>query len=269
LRSSVRLPRLALSAAYAASASLSVLLSIAACSDASTTLGITPITGILVRSDALVGASGCGRGANQVFKYAAVVVDADGTAITAGIYDCFADGSFQNLAIGNYTVEIFAYSQAAYDAQAPDVSSAASSTAPDLPRLRKLAASSTTTCRATQQQNIEVLAVCAPLRETSVEIATDAFPTADGVGVTCGKEYLSVVSAQPTLADGSTLPGVSSEVQCPAPVVLRGLPSSAIAVEVDLVFASAVIAHTRCHATPEPRAPGQTTKATCDPVEKR
>ncbi len=262
------------------------LLVLAACSGTATTTGITPITGILIRSDALVGARGCGVSPTQVFKYAAVVVDANGAAITAGTYDCFADGSFQNLAIGNYTVEIFAFTKAAYDAQASDILSAASSTLPDLPRLRRLAASSTTSCRATQQQNIEVLAVCDPLRETSVELATDAFPTADGVGVTCKKEYLTVVAARPTLADGTTfagtfgdgrdggvaasdsgLQGDTREVTCPTSILFRGVPgSAAISVEVDLVFASAVIAHARCHAT---AAPGQTTKATCDPVERR
>jgi hypothetical protein len=264
------------------------VIGLAACSGTAATTGISPITGILIRSDALVGARGCGRGPSQVFKYAAVVVDTNGAAITAGTYDCFADGSFQNLAIGNYTVEIFAFSQAAYDAQSPDILSAASSTSPDLPRLRRLAASATTSCRATQQQNIEVLAVCDPLRETSVELATDAFPTADGVGVTCKKEYLTVVAARPTLADGTTFAGTfgestgqdggavqsdsgtqgdTREVECPTSILLRGVPGSAtIAVEVDLVFASAVIAHTRCHAT---AAPGQTTKATCDPVERR
>jgi hypothetical protein len=255
------------------------LLGLPACGGTTTTTGISPITGILIRSDALVGARGCGRGPTQVFKYAAVVVDGNGSAITAGTYDCFADGSFQNLAIGSYTVEIFAFSQAAYDAQSSDILSAASSTAPDLPRLRRLSASSTTSCRATQQQNIEVLAVCDPLRETAVEIATDTFPTADGVGVMCKQDYLNVVVARPTLADGSTLPGsfgdtvdggetrTTREVECPASIVLRGIPAGAtITAEVDLVFAAVVIAHTRCHAT---AASGQTTKATCDPVERR
>jgi hypothetical protein len=257
----------------------SVSVCLAACSDTAAVTGISPITGILIRSDALVGVRGCGLGSNQVFKYSAVVVDPNGSAITAGTYDCFADGSFQNLAIGSYTVEIFAFNKSAYDAQAAEILAAATSNGPDLGRLRKLAATSTTTCRATQQQNIEVLAVCDPLRETSIEIATDAFPAPEGATFTCNKEYLSVVTARPTLDDGSRLPGDfstavdggapsdSRQVDCPASIVFHGVPgSAAILVEVDLVFASAIVAHTRCRAT---AAPGQTTKATCDPVERR
>jgi len=80
---------------------------VVACSGSGSTAGIPPITGIVVRAETLTAGRGCGTGPTQLFKYAAVVYGSTGgdpndegtyrAPVTAGVYDCFADGTFVEL----------------------------------------------------------------------------------------------------------------------------------------------------------------------------
>jgi hypothetical protein len=141
---------------------------------------ITPITGIAIRAETLEAGYGCGTLPSQIYKYAAVVsyaVDAgpacteagDATLFT-GLFDCFADGVFPNLpacSTGSqaFQLNVYAYNQAAY--AAADTNGQLESEVTGNPgafaNLVSQTATWTTTCAATQQSNVEVLAVCAPL----------------------------------------------------------------------------------------------------------
>ncbi len=141
---------------------------------------ITPITGIAIRADSLVAGFGCGTAPGQIYKYAAVVtyaVDAGpvcaeaGTAdVFTGLFDCYADGVFPNLpacSTGSqaFQLDVYAYNQATY--AAADTNGQLESEALNNPaafaQLVAATATWTTTCEATQQANVEILAVCAPL----------------------------------------------------------------------------------------------------------
>jgi hypothetical protein len=157
--------------------------------------GITPITGIAIRADSLEAGFGCGTAPSQIYKYAAVVtyaVDAGpvcseaGTAsVITGLFDCFADGVFPNLPAcstgsQSFQLNVYAYNQATY--AAVDTGSVLENDVVGNPiAFAQLVASTatwTTTCEATQQANVEVLAVCAPL------VANPSFvpPPDDGGG---------------------------------------------------------------------------------------
>ncbi len=183
------------------SATLIALVAIVvACSGSSSTSGIPPITGIVVRAETLTTGRGCGPGPTQLFKYAAVVYSFNtdtkkfDQVVTGGLYDCFADGTFVELKpvdpAGGFTfeLEVFGFTQAAYAAQKPVIDAAGS----DAVKLRAASPTWTTTCTATQQQDVQSLAVCAPLVEVNppeaqIVLATGAFPRADGGTATCGR----------------------------------------------------------------------------------
>jgi hypothetical protein len=174
---------------------------LASCSNTTTTTAYTPITGILIDSQALVAGLGCGMGDNQVFRYAAAVsfasaqdggedggqsgsegeeagalVEQNDVPLT-NIFDCFVDGVFENLPTSDagsltFTVAIYAYNQKQYDAvglpaslgcpPTPDGGLCTSGTVP-LTTDQKKMAPWTTTCTATQQSGTPVIAVCGPL----------------------------------------------------------------------------------------------------------
>jgi hypothetical protein len=181
----------------------------AACATSTTTTGYTPITGILIRSSALVAGFGCGTGPEQVYRYAATVqyettvgdagdagdaapqVETNGRHWT-NIFDCFADGVFENLPSSStgsvsFNVAIAAYDKASYDKTTlpsdlgcpPGLAAAAvcQSVPQTIPAADTAKAPWTTTCSATQQQGIPVLAVCLPLRESKTSAEAGA---ADG-----------------------------------------------------------------------------------------
>jgi hypothetical protein len=180
-----------------------------ACTTTTTTTTFTPITGIEIRSAALVAGFGCGTGSQQVFRYAAAVSFAGGTEAGAlveqsgvpltNIFDCFADGVFENLPSSDagsltFNVTVFAYNEAAYvGAGLPD--DLGCPPTPDggalqcnpasrpLTAAQEAAATWTTLCTATQQSGTPVIAVCGPLLSTSAapDASTDA--TADGPAV--------------------------------------------------------------------------------------
>ena len=165
---------------------------LAACTSSTTPTTFTPITGIEIASAALVAGFGCGMGPGQVYRYAAVVtyqnglgageagapVTQSGVPLT-NVFDCFADGVFENLPSSDagsltFKVAIFAYSFNDYGAAGlpasvgcppvPDAGNCTPSSQPVTPGQERLA-TLTTTCTATQQAGTPVIAVCLPLVE--------------------------------------------------------------------------------------------------------
>ncbi|MEO6420425.1 MAG: hypothetical protein ABIP39_13495 [Polyangiaceae bacterium] len=199
---------------------------LAACDTTAVAPTISPVTGIIIRSEQLVVGKGCGLGATQVFKYAAIVINSDGVPVAGSTYDCFADGTFVNLAAtdgGNFSfdVKVAAFNAAAYDAQAAAIEDAAGRA--DVAALASLKATWTTDCTASQQQDIEVLAVCAPLAvpgagtpsTAAIRLPTDFFVVSDGGVVECGTydTVSAVANFNGTMLDAGT-------VSCPSPLVL-------------------------------------------------
>jgi hypothetical protein len=251
-----------------------------ACSGTTSTAGTyTPITGVLVRSDALVSGIGCGTRSDQVFKYAAVVL-LDGQTLNVGgtgvgvLSDCFADAKFANLPARPdgtlaVTVQIYGFSQQSYLAQQAKGLDLAVT---DWTKLQTFQPTYKTSCEATQQQNVEVLAVCNPLRSggpATVRIDTTQFARASGDPLLCKdaagkpKDYTTV---QAFYSVGGTA-GELSHVDCPAPIVVS--PAAAPAtytLDLQLVDPTGVkvVGTARCHAT---TIPGLETTATCDPAE--
>jgi hypothetical protein len=161
------------------------------CPSSATTTGYTPITGIVIRSSALVAGYGCGTGPGQVYRYAAIVYFAtEGGAqatLVANVFDCFTDGVFENLPVADgggqdFIVSIRAYNFASFPAelQCPAGGPCA---AQDPMTLQADAARATwaTTCAATQQQGIPVLAVCQPLapQDAGADAASDSMATVE------------------------------------------------------------------------------------------
>ena len=151
-----------------------------ACASSSPTTGITPITGVVIRSESLIVGHGCGRAPAQVFKYLAVVSNVDPSFPQGGspprsyaqVFDCFADGVFVNLIAApsgslSFNVDIFLYDADDYSAHSSEIQAiqqAAPQINPDSGTIPNPPPSTwTTTCTAKQQQNVVVLAVCRPL----------------------------------------------------------------------------------------------------------
>jgi hypothetical protein len=218
------------------SLAMSVSVGVAACGTTGSADTIQPITGVTVRAETLIAGRGCGIEATQLFKYA-VVVYARGEFAAANIYDCFTDGTFVELpdiGVSRYTMEVFAYSRAAYVASGSnaidalmgrlngnqaalraDAGGAAQreAIAADLRVLRSTKPTYSTTCSAEQLGLVQTLAVCQPLQLGSAGIGAPTgvaaavlslgtFPSTDvndaGVVtagvVTCDDEYVTVRS---------------------------------------------------------------------------
>lgn len=155
-----------------------------ACTDTTATesVGYAPVTGIVVRSESAVGDLGCGPGASQVFKYAAVLrgptdlgVGADAGAdaglptpdrlIAIGIYDCFSDGLFNELATdASYGVDLYGFSKPSWDQNGAAIGSLAgaapASAAEASTKLLELKPISKTSCSAVQRTGIQTVASC-------------------------------------------------------------------------------------------------------------
>ncbi len=162
--------------AFALALTLGGVPSVLACGDTAATTTFTPQTGIVVRSESLTSGIGCGTGSTQIFKYVAVAVDASHQAATAGVYDCFADAVLVNLKPTqidtgfslDYTVYVYAFNQAAYTASQVTAPVAQVNDAPTIQKFNQsafdgLSATYTTSCTATEQGNIQVVASCAKL----------------------------------------------------------------------------------------------------------
>jgi hypothetical protein len=188
------------------------------------------VTGIIVRAELLTATLGCGRGAEQVYKYAVAVENVDGVRVAHGLYDCFADAYFVGLSPSrsgslDFVVGIKALNKTAFDAQENAIVRR-----PEDPLFLEeetfngIAPTWSTTCSARQQSNIQVLAVCGQLSKSppgSIAVRTDGFEGPDGERLRCGIHYATVVAAifPPSattdpdggVADGGTSDGGTSE----------------------------------------------------------
>lgn len=300
--------------AFAGLATAATLGTMVACSETTGVGGIPPVTGIVIRAESLTTGRGCGTSANQVFRYAAVVYGRDPAGNltvprAANVFDCFTDGTFVQLSPVNgsldFRVDVFVYTQAAYATQKATVDNA-SAPEPPLPTdanpdpvppalavktaLEGSTPSWTTSCTATQQQDVRVLALCNPLEagkgglgqktDASTDGGADAgvialslgsFPNAEGGTYRCGDQF---VKARVRPRVGTTIQA-AVDLRCDrvdeqgalVPVVFEINPAVAPAsyeIDVGLVRADeSVLGQTICRAT---TTPGLKSSATCDPV---
>ena len=143
---------------------------LAACTGTNTTtVGATTQTSIVVRGDALIAGRGCGTGDGQVFKYSVSLIPPSDSAQPpiGSVFDCFADATFTQLAATAsgklpFTLKVHAFRASDWaKAEGQIRSSAAIADAITLDGL----ATWKTTCEATQQPSVTVLALCPdPLR---------------------------------------------------------------------------------------------------------
>jgi hypothetical protein len=162
-------------------------MTVTACNTTDATTILSPVTGILVKADDLLGPHNCGEGPDDIYKYAAVLVESTtGQLITAQVYDCFADAVFVDLTgtptsdggtLYDYAVLIYAWNlqtyTANYSASAPGGGIAEALNAINVAGATDAAltvnpfvgvvANYSTTCTAVQMTNIEQTAVCLPL----------------------------------------------------------------------------------------------------------
>jgi len=209
-----------------------------ACTDSSVIVGISPITGIQVRSDVIIAGKGCGTGPTQVYKYVAVVTDQDGVVRAAATYDCFSDGLFQSLPHADsglynfdFSVDVYAFNAADFNGEAAphlgcDGLPAGGTIALgdvvggvlNCPTSRywtgqNLNFTWSTSCTTTQQPGVEVVAVCEPLHSPGTDgflvLPTDVFPKQGGGTYACGPDPANpaqYVSVQASLRPGAAPP---------------------------------------------------------------
>jgi hypothetical protein len=254
------------------------------CPGTPTTTALTPVTGILVRADALVSGVGCGTRDDQIYRYAAVITQRDPNDASkevtqrdpnaggiGAVFDCFADGAFRQLLPGtdgslSFIVEIYAFSFAAYNTQ--NASGRLDHDATDWDALQAYEPTYRTTCSATQQENVEVLAVCGPLQKgqtTSFRVDTTHFATSLGVDLQCGQAYSTV---QGTFTNGSTKGDLPS-VTCPSAILVSSAQAPAT-YDLDLRLLDGEtppnnVATVHCRATTAKRAQ---VVAVCDPAQE-
>jgi hypothetical protein len=147
-----------------------------ACNSTSNPQSYTPITGIEIQPSSLLQGLECGTGPNDVYQYVAVIwLEVDGgpynQPIASNVFDCFATGLFENLPTADggsqeFFLRIFGYNQASLpsDLTCPDGLSVDGGVCPAQDQSLAAAAHAkwATTCNATQQQGVPVLAVCQP-----------------------------------------------------------------------------------------------------------
>lgn len=301
--------------AFAGLTAAATLGTMVACSESTGVGGIPPVTGIVIRAESLTQGRGCGTGASQVFRYAAVVYGMDGAGNftvprAANVFDCFTDGTFVQLAPVNgsldFRVDVFVYTQPAYASQKATIDNA-SAPEPPLPTdanpnpvapalavktaLEGTTPTWTTSCTATQQPDVRVLAACNPLAAGTgglggqTDAATDgggdagaivtlslgSFPNAEGGTYRCSDQFTKT-RVRPRV--GGTI-GEAVDLRCDrvdeqgtlVPVVFEVNPALAPAnyeIDVGLVRADdTVLGQTICRAG---TTPGLKSSAVCDPV---
>jgi hypothetical protein len=268
------------------------------CGSTSGDVIVEPITGVTVLADTVTAGHGCGTGVTQIFKYAVVALgrtDATkvDTVLGGTVYDCFTDAQFVNLPQSagsfDYELQIYAYNQAAYLAAigGDDVAFAnrvAAGPSPDGGEpLSATNPTFTTICTGTEIDQVQVLAVCDPLKpgsagveggaaaDATVELPTGTFPAPDGGTYVCDNEYASV---QYRVDVGSSI-GTVAQSRCNVltgtgvqPFVIAVSPAVAPAsytINVGLLRADGtLLGQTTCGADV---SPGQKSFATCKPVE--
>ena len=291
--------RTALISSLAAPLAAATACALAGCPGTATTAAYTPITAILIRSTSLVAGHGCGTGAGQVYRYAALLSYADdggspGPVTYSGVSDCYADSLFSNLPADDagslsFDLTIIAWNQASFPAalacDPSDVGEAGFTACPgdtpDTVASNEGTPNWITRCTATQQYGISVLAVCDPLTATgigggdagpgdasdgaaaaageAVLVDTHGFVTADAGTLVCGTDFQSV---RATYSSGSQSGTVTAE--CPAPLsITPTVAGGAYAITVELFQSGAGVAQVACQATASASMP---TAASCAPA---
>jgi hypothetical protein len=220
--------------------------SVAACTSSTTATTYTPITGIEIRSAALVSGFGCGPAPGQVWRYVATVsyrsgpgageagapVVQNGVPLT-NIFECFADGVFENLPSSDagsltFTVAIFAYSQQDYERAGlpaglacPPVQDGGLCTPSSqaVSSAQEGLATWTTLCTATQEAGTPVIAVCGPLEGPAAPFEMgDGSTDAAGDGAAGAEPDATTTSLPDAGADatGSTPPDAGVDAATPA-----------------------------------------------------
>jgi hypothetical protein len=182
------------------------------CNQSSTTETYTPITGIQISAEALTAGHGCSDNPddpNAVYRYSAVVsyLYEGGVAPVPGsqynqqyanVFECFADGYFENLPVldgGNqaFTLTVAAWNYSGWNAMGSPARLSPCISEPDGSSLANLCPAEqpldvldgggvppqwTTTCTAYMQPSIPAVAACGPL----VPFAGGAIPAPDAGG---------------------------------------------------------------------------------------
>ncbi len=238
---------------------------LAACSDTTTAAGVIPLTGISIPASTLTAGIGCGTGAGQIYKYAAVVED----PAFGRVYDCYADAAFVNLGPqsdggGLFTIDVFLYDAPTYNANAAainaDVGAVGAAT-----ELAKIPSTFMTTCTGTQIQNIQSVVQCAPVAAGgpgSLQIATNSFSLADGGALGCHNGFTSIVDA---IVDGGVSPdsGIATAL-CPDALTLGPFPPlTQVSTAITLLNGTDRVGTTTCRGSIAPKV---SALAECDPL---
>jgi hypothetical protein len=158
---------------FAAASLLPLAAGAAACTSSTATSIYTPVTGIQIPSATVVAGYGCGTGAGQVYRYAAVIStsvnDAAAPSILASsVFPCFADGVFSNLPVTvsnqQFRIAIYAYNQASFPAALDCTSSPCPGDDAGAVASWSGSANWTTTCTGTEIGGVTALATCAGLQ---------------------------------------------------------------------------------------------------------
>jgi hypothetical protein len=250
---------------------------LAGCPSTATTTTYTPITGIIIRASSLVYGHGCGTDPDQIYKYGALLSYADdagaaGAPVYSGVFDCYTDGIFSNLPTSDggsldFALTIYAWNRDGFpDAlQCPaDPNNPCPGDDPGTLLSNAGTPTWTTTCSATQQSGISVVAVCAPLASSAappgddggapesstaqgaITVDTHGFSTGDGGTLRCGTDF---DSARATYQAGAQS-GQTSTVTCPAPLTIAPATSGlGYSIVVQLIKAGNTVAQANCSGT--------------------
>jgi len=253
------------------------------CGSTSASDTLSPITGITVRAETLTAGRGCGRAPTQIFKYAVAVFGRNpndlaklDTWVAGGVYDCFTDAQFVNVPSSggsfDYSLQVFAYNEAAYRAAGDAEVKAAALNPSNLPRTNPTL---TTTCTAQELDQVQSLAACQPLvigaggagaagtpaQPASVVLSAASFATAAGGTVLCDSSYTMVRYR----ADANGTPGTTTDTRCNTTITISpAVAPASYAIQVALLRSDGtVVGETTCGAE---TSPGLTSSATCQPI---
>jgi hypothetical protein len=176
------------------------------CPSTATTTGYTPVTGILILSADLTDGFGCGEQPGQVYAYAALLSYSDDAGVRqAPVYslvtDCYSNGLFSNLPPTvsgslSFDVTILAWNQASFPSalqcSLPTITNPNAAYPCPGDELDTVLASEgtpnwSTTCTATQQSGVSVLAVCSPLAPARSTLDGGAAPGDAGDAANTGE----------------------------------------------------------------------------------
>lgn len=206
-----------------AAACAAAAVALAGCPNTAATSIYTPPTGIQIDSQTLVAGIGCGQGPGQVYRYAAVVgppapdggFGTDGTPITSGVFDCFADGLFTNLpspdgGSTDFGIDIYAFDRAAFPAELGGCENLPLNVAcpgDQASVVLRYSAKATwqTHCRVTQSQGVPQVADCPYL------LASPPAPGEGGMGGDAGDATTSSDAPADTSAEAADAPAESAD----------------------------------------------------------